>query len=121
MDARDAGSSAAPSVKGVHHRNEVLIRGRMAATAEVRELPSGDSVVTFRVIIEREPQGAAGRRRVDTIDCAAWVPPLQSSVLAWEPGDLVEVSGGLRRRFRRGEGGTTSRVEVEVVDARRVP
>jgi single-strand DNA-binding protein len=93
----------------------------MAAAAQSRALPSGDSVVTFRVIIEREPQGTGGRRRVDTIDCAAWTPPLQSSALAWMPDDLIEVSGALRRRFRRGEGGTTSRVEVEVDSAYRVP
>jgi single-strand DNA-binding protein len=121
MEVQKAASSAASSAVEMQHRNEVLIRGRMAATAKARELPSGDGVVTFRVIIEREPQDAGGRRRVDTIDCSAWAPPVQSSVLAWEAGALVEVTGALRRRFRRGEGGTTSRVQVEVGDARRVP
>jgi single-strand DNA-binding protein len=101
------------------HCNHVVLRGRMAAAAESRDLPSGDVVVTFRVIVERD-RGEDTRRRVDTIDCAAWTTRAQRSALAWRAGDLVEVRGALRRRFRRAEGGAVSRVEIEVDRARRV-
>lgn len=101
------------------HCNEVRLRGRMSAPAEARELPSGDVVVTFRVIVERVA-AESQRQRVDTIDCAAWTPRAQRSARSWQPGDLVEVGGALRRRFRRADGGATSRVEVEVTRARRV-
>ena len=111
LDAGDAAS-------GRHH-NEVLVRGRMSAPAESRELPSGDVVVVFRVIVERARAGRE-RQRVDTIDCAAWTPRVQRSARSWQPGELVEVSGALRRRFRRADAGATSRVEVEVRRARRV-
>lgn len=114
------GSEAATTTdEPIRHCNEVRLRGRLSAEAEPRELPSGDLVVTFRVIVERAAANAS-RQRVDAIDCAAWTVRVQRSALAWRPGELVEVTGALRRRFRRTAEGATSRFEVEVTRARRV-
>jgi single-strand DNA-binding protein len=97
------------------------LRGRVAAAADERELPSGHSIVTVRVIVDRD---VAARRRsrqvVDTIDCVAWRSRVQRSIRTWRPGDWVEVEGALRRRFFRSQGGSASRTEVEVAAARRV-
>ncbi len=43
-------------------RNEVLLVGRVAAVAEERELPSGDLLSTFRLVVDRPPgvRGTAG-------------------------------------------------------------
>lgn len=102
-------------------RNEVLLRGRVAAAAESRELPSGDVLVTVRLIVDRDPDARTrSRQRVDTIDCVAWQRRAQRSLLSWAPGDLVEVSGAIRRRFFRGAAGPVSRVEVEILTARRL-
>ncbi len=103
------------------NRNQVLLRGRLAAAAEPRVLPSGDELVSFRLIVDREGgAGGSSRRRVDTIDCAAWTARTRRSVLAWNAGEVVEIEGALRRRFRRMDGRTVSRVEIEVTRARRV-
>ena len=50
-----------------------VLRGRVAAPADERELPSGDTIVTARLIVDRD-SAALGRstQRVDTIDCVAW-------------------------------------------------
>ena len=108
-------------------RNEVVLVGRLAAPAEERELPSGDVVSTWRLVMDRPPasqQRAAARGgrpvTVDTIDCAGWTAALRRSAAGWERGDVVAVEGSLRRRFRRGPGGATSRYEVEVSKAKRV-
>lgn len=101
-------------------RNEVTLCGRLAAPPEERELPSGDTLLTARVIVDRD--AAALRRsaqRVDTIDCVAWLARVQRSMRAWEPGDVVLVEGSIRRRFFRAESGAMSRVEVEVKRASR--
>ncbi|MDQ4084842.1 MAG: single-stranded DNA-binding protein [Actinomycetota bacterium] len=99
--------------------NTVSLTGRLAADPEPRELPSGDLLLTFRVVVDRPPSADAGRRRVDAIDCAAWSGRVQRTVRSWAAGDLVSVEGHLRRRFRSSESGPTSRVEVEVTGARR--
>lgn len=96
--------------------------GRLAAEPVARELPSGDLVLTFRVIVARERTARAAAARsatVDTIDCAAWTKAAQRSVRAWAPGDIVDVRGALRRRFWRSPHGPSSRSEVEVSTARR--
>jgi len=103
--------------------NEVRLVGRLAASAEERELPSGDVVATFRVIVTRpagsgRPDGRKGG--VDTIDCVAWRAALRRTVNSWHEGDTVEVTGALRRRFWRGEAGASSRHEIEVAKATRV-
>jgi single-strand DNA-binding protein len=103
-------------------RNEVVLTGRVSACPQVRELPSGDILLTFRLIVDRDPPTAGKqphRRQVDTIDCAVWTARVQRAVRSWHPDDVVEIQGALRRRFRRAPGGAISRVEVEVHKARR--
>jgi single-strand DNA-binding protein len=106
----------------VQHSNEVHLVGRLAAEPQSRELPSGDVVVTFRVVVAREraTRGSTARAAtVDTINCAAWTKSAQRALRTWEPGDIVEVRGALRRRFWQSPHGPSSRSEVEVSSARR--
>lgn len=105
-------------------RNEVVLVGRVAAAAEQRELPSGDLLVTWRLVVDRppgRPTGPAGRAvTVDTLDCVAWTAGLRRTASAFQPGDVVAVEGALRRRFWRAAGAPASRYEVEVTRARRL-
>ena len=113
---------AADLVPVLEHRNEVHLVGRVSADPVLLTLPSGDSVVTVRLVVER-PRPAAGQgrgQRVDTLACAGWVSALRRTMLRWSSGDVVEVDGCLRRRFWRAEGVPQSRYEVEVSAARRL-
>lgn len=108
---------SAESAESADH-NEVRLSGRLPADPLERELPSGDTVWTFRVVVRRPGNNA--RAGVDTVDCAAYAAAAARSVRSWRSGDEVEVQGGLRRRFWRSPTGARSRYEVEVVRARRV-
>jgi single-strand DNA-binding protein len=103
------------------NNNRVELTGRISAEPESRVLPSGDEVVSFRLVVRR---GAAARRRskqvVDTIECAVWPARLRRSVIKIEPGTEVTVTGALRRRFSRGGAGVASWVSVEVDSCRKV-
>lgn len=99
--------------------NQVTLSGRVSADPEVRELPSGDEVVTFRLVVPRE-EGSPSRQRVDVLDCAVWHGRLRRSTRTWRAGDVVEVGGAIRRRFFRTGAGAASRVEIEVGTARMV-
>ena len=100
-------------------RNEVNLVGRLAAAPVATELPSGDVVVTMRLVVDRDSR-ARRPPSVDTINCSAWGARVRRSISAWSPGDTVEVEGALRRRFWQGNGGANSRYEVEVRNARRL-
>ncbi|NUO90817.1 MAG: single-stranded DNA-binding protein [Dermatophilaceae bacterium] len=124
-DGRTTSETAPDAPPG---RNQVVLAGRVAAAAEERELPSGDRIVTLRVVVpragppRRRKDAAEGARRatVDTIDVVCWTATTRRSALRLQADDLVELEGALRRRFFGGPGGRQSRYEVEASALRRV-
>jgi single-strand DNA-binding protein len=117
MTTRDG--SGAPKAPGPAdgHRNEVVVCGRLSATALPKQLPSGDDIVTWRLVVDRAVTG--GSRKVDVVDCTTFAARVRRQALRWTEGDLIEVTGSLRRRFWRGAGGLQSRCEVEAHSAAR--
>ena len=96
--------------------NEVRLVGRVSGAPEERVLPSGDRLFSFRVVVARDQP--RGRQTVDALECVAWSARSRRSVSRWTDGDVVELSGSLRRRFYRAGATTVSRVEVETSRAR---
>jgi len=109
--------AVADGVPGVVGVNEVRLVGRVSGPPESRELPSGDTVVQLRVVVGRPPSDR--KTQVDTIDVSCWTPVARRSALRQHEGDVVEVSGALRRRFYRAGASTQSRYEVEASAVRR--
>lgn len=95
--------------------NECLLRGRVSAPATDRELPSGDKIVEFRLIITRE-----GRDGVDTLDIAAWGSKVRRSALSLKAGEWVEIAGAVHRRFWKGPAGLASRWQIEAISITRI-
>ena len=99
--------------------NEVRLVGRLSRDPEMRVLPSGDQMWTFRVVVPRAPGGRT-KQSVDVLDCAVWGGRVRASVASWSADDVVEVAGPMRKRFFSSGGGPASRVEVEVTSGRLV-
>ncbi len=113
--------SALAEESAIEYVNEVRLVGRLGADPVERELPSGDTLWTFRINVARPAGAVTGSRsgqRVDSLDCAVWSGRAKRSVPTWTKGDLVEVTGAIRKRFFQAGGVTASRVEVEVSGAR---
>lgn len=89
--------------------NAVELTGRISGEPSVREMPSGDELITLRVVVTRDGGGP-----VDTIDLACWTAGARRAALRFADGDRVRVEGSLRRRFFKAGGGAASRYEVEV-------
>ena len=118
-----AGAAGAEGTAVVGPVNEVVLVGRVAAPAEQREMPSGDVMTTFRLVVDRPPRKLPEGVRpttVDTLDCVVWTAGLRRTVGSWQAGDVVRVEGAVRRRFWRAGVGAASRCEVEVAKARRL-
>ncbi|MFW5419360.1 single-stranded DNA-binding protein [Nocardiopsis sp. CNT-189] len=113
-------TAAAGTAERPGHRNEVVLEGRVTAEPSVRELPSGDRLVTWRVTVARPGgDGAAGAgRQADSITCVSFRTDIQDATRGWRIGDLVHVVGALRRRYRRSRGFAGGVVEVEVTAVR---
>jgi len=98
--------------------NRVTLVGRVSAPPESRDLPSGDQLVTLRVIVDRPPprrrsDAATTRRAVDVIDVTCWTRRTQRTAQGLTADEEVRVEGALRRRFFAAGGGRASRYEVE--------
>jgi single-strand DNA-binding protein len=97
--------------------NHVFLRGVLAEAPRVRTMPSGDELCSFRLTVPR-PKGSFGRMRVDSIECATTRLAARKAAVRVAPGEVLEVTGSLRRRFwRTGSGSATSRYEVDVFTA----
>src|SRR4051812_49972007 len=101
-------------------RNDVLLRGRLSAPAEIRTLPSGDTLVTFRLVVRR-PEPRVRGQSVDVLTCITYDRSLQRRVALWQPGGNVEVGGGLQRRVWRTRTGTAPVGEVNCRNGRDGP
>ena len=91
--------------------NDLLLRGRVSAPATTKELPSGDKVVEFRLIVTR-----AEREGVDTLDIAAWSAKMRKAALTLEGDEWIEVSGSIHRRFWQSPTGVASRWQIEAAE-----
>lgn len=112
---------AAPDARTVT-ANRVALRGRVSTAPTERTLPSGSVVVGFRISVprERSPMAAGSRQTVDWVDCSAWGARQRRVAGRWCEGDVVEVEGALRRRVQREAHGLRTRLEVEMLEGRRV-
>jgi single-strand DNA-binding protein len=102
--------------------NEVVLRGRISGDPQLRELPSGTVLISFRLVVARErtPMTASSKQVSDWMECSAWGARVRKQAEGWRDGDRVEIRGALRRRhFRVGEQPRTS-VEVEMLGGRLV-
>jgi single-strand DNA-binding protein len=95
--------------------NDLLLRGRVSAPATVKELPSGDKVVEFRLIVTR-----IDRDGVDTLDIAAWSGKSRKTALSLKGDEWIEVSGSVHRRFWQSPAGLASRWQIEASEISRL-
>ena len=116
----DDGERIGP-VGGLATVNEVRLIGRLSLAAEEKELPSGDQLTAFRLVVNRPRDKRRGSRvQIDALECHTWVARVRRAAMTWQVGDVIEVNGSLRRRFFKTGGRLQSMTEVEVSSARRV-
>lgn len=95
--------------------NSVLLRGRISGVPTTKELPSGDQVVEFRIVVRRDT-----REGVDTLDIAAWSAKTRRKSLTLKVDEWVEISGSVRRRFWQAPTGLASRWQIEASEITRM-
>lgn len=103
--------------------SHVALVGRLGAHVRTREMPSGDQLTSFTVIVDRPKREQYGATKVDAIACVARSAKVRDQLARLEPGTVVEIDGVLRRRFWRpgaSAGPVGSSTEVQVRSLRRV-
>ncbi len=110
--AKRVGNEESDGESAIEACNEVLLVGRVSSAGVEKELPSGDKVVEFRIVVDRIAKRGK-KREVDTLDIAAWSSSARRSALSLKVDQWIEVNGAVRRRFWQAPTGLASRWQVE--------
>lgn len=88
--------------------NLMVLCGRLATDAEVREFDSGATLVRYLVTTRVD----FPRKRVDVIPVTLWDPPEELMSEPGMKGERIWVCGSAQRRYWESPDGRRSRVEI---------
>jgi len=98
--------------------NQVILMGNLTRDPELRTIPSGQSVCSFSLALNRSYKGADGnwQEATDYIDVVAWGPLGERVAQYLTKGRPALVSGRLQSRSWEQDGVKRSKVEVNAQD-----
>ncbi len=76
--------------------NSVCLMGRLVADPELRTTPSGVSVCSFRIAVDRNYQTKGQERQTDFINIVAWRATADFVSRYFHKGSMVVVQGSIR-------------------------
>ena len=98
--------------------NQVILMGNLTRDPELRQIPSGQSVCSFSLALNRSFKGGDGQwqEATDYIDVVAWGPLGERVAQYLTKGRPVLVNGRLQSRSWEQDGQKRSKVEVNAQD-----
>lgn len=98
--------------------NQVILMGNLTRDPELRTIPSGQSVCSFSLALNRSYKGADGnwQEATDYIDVVAWGPLGERVAQYLSKGRPCLVNGRLQSRSWEQDGQKRSKVEVVAQD-----
>lgn len=94
--------------------NKAILIGRLTADPELKTIPSGASVCTFRIACDRRFSGKDGERKADFITIVAWRQTAEFVSKFFTKGKLIGVEGSIQTRSYTDKDGN-NRTAFEVV------
>lgn len=94
--------------------NQVFLMGNLTRDPELRQIPSGQSVTSFSLALNRSYKDSSGewQEATDYIDCVAWGPLAERVSQYLSRGRRCLVQGRLQSRSWEQDGQKRSKVEV---------
>jgi single-strand DNA-binding protein len=94
--------------------NQVILMGNLTRDPELRQTPTGQSVCSFSLALNRayKAQNGEWQEATDYIDCVAWGPLAERVSQYLSKGRRALVQGRLQSRSWEQEGQKRSKVEV---------
>lgn len=98
--------------------NQVILMGNLTRDPDLRQIPSGQSVCSFSLALNRSFKGADGnwQEATDYVDVVAWGPLGERVAQYVTKGRPVLVNGRLQSRSWEQDGQKRSKVEVIAQD-----
>lgn len=98
--------------------NQVILMGNLTRDPELRQIPSGQSVCSFSLALNRSYKGSDGQwqEATDYVDVVAWGPLGERIAQYVTKGRPVLVNGRIQSRSWEQDGQKRSKVEVVAQD-----
>jgi len=98
--------------------NQVILMGNLTRDPELRQIPSGQSVCSFSLALNRSYKGSDGewQEATDYVDVVAWAGLGERVAQYLTKGRPVLVSGRLQSRSWEQDGQKRSKIEVVAQD-----
>ena len=96
--------------------NKVILLGRITQDLELKTTPSGASVLSFSIAVDRRYQAKGEERKSDFFNCVAWRNEAEFISRYWSKGRPILVEGELQNRSYVDKNGVTRYVTEVIVD-----
>lgn len=96
--------------------NKVILMGRITQDLEVKQTPSGVSVLSFAVAVQRSFARQGEERQTDFINCVAWRQQAEFIGKYFRKGRMIAIEGNLRTRTYDDKNGVKHYVTEVYVD-----
>lgn len=97
--------------------NRVILMGRITQDLELKQTPSGVSVLSFSLAIERSYAKQGEERQTDFINCVAWRQQAEFISKYFGKGRMLAIEGNLRTRTYDDKNGVKHYVTEVFVDS----
>ncbi len=97
--------------------NRVILMGRITQDLELKSTPSGVSVLSFSVAVERGFVKQGEERQADFISCVAWRQQADFISKYFAKGRMIAIEGSLRTRTYDDKNGSKHYVTEVYVDS----
>ena len=95
--------------------NTIVLMGRITAPTELKTTPSGTSVTSFSIAVDRKYQQKDGEKQTDFINCVAWRGTAEFICKYFDKGDMIAVVGELQsRKYTDKDGNNRTAFEVVI-------
>ena len=96
--------------------NKVIMLGRITHDLELKSTPSGVSVLTFSIAVDRRFQTKGEERKADFFNCVAWRNEADFISRYWSKGKPIMIEGELQNRSYVDKNGATKYITEIIVD-----
>jgi single-strand DNA-binding protein len=94
--------------------NKAILSGRISSDIELKNTPSGTSVCSFRLAVQRRFKNADGNYDADFIPCVAWRSNADFIGKYFKKGEPIELVGSIQTRTYDKDGQKVYVTEVVV-------
>lgn len=96
--------------------NRVILMGRITKDIELKTTPSGLSVTSFSIAVDRRVKSKDGEKVTDFIDCVAWRQTADFISRFFGKGKLILLEGELQTRTYTDKNGNNRKAVEVIVD-----